>query len=155
MCDFLAITRCWIINSKFKKLQITFFFKYSPFIYFFCNKKSLEFTQMICTGSAFWHCCMHLSSFEIEKASRQCSIEMSLAVSPLSLDDTASSNPAKKIGCVRCTYSKNTEFSLFFFKPYTVMVIVIITCFHSLCSPVFFLWFRLWSNQSDHFPKSS
>lgn len=66
---------------------------------------------------SFSHSYMHVTLFEIQKASRQCSIQTSLAVSPLSSDEMASSNPAKDTGLTirgRCTYNKNTEW--FFFK---------------------------------------
>lgn len=108
-------------------LHETLFFKYSPFIFFIRN-------PWIYTDDmySFSHSYMHVTLFEIQKASRQCSIQTSLAVSPLSSDEMASSNPAKETGLAirgRCTYNKNTEF--FFFQKRSNCDVI--TSFFSFC----------------------
>lgn len=95
-----------------KMLHATLFFLNIHHLLFFIRNPWVYTDDMY----SFSHSYMHVTLFEIQKASRQCSIQTSLAVSPLSSDEMASSNPAKETGVTirgRCTTNKNTE--IFFF----------------------------------------
>lgn len=115
---------------------------------------------------SFSHSYMHVTLFEIEKASRQCSIQTSLAVSPLSSDEMASSNPAKETGLTvrgRCTTNKNTELfkkkkkKVKLWRHHQLLLILpsfsLFGCSHSDGDLI--LVFRQWSNQSDHLQNNS